>query len=271
MNEHRKINRYKKGFTVAEILIAVVLGSTILVVLVAIYSSTNRITMKISKYFDKTRLPNEVLQKISEDLDTIIAENNVKVIVEGGKFDGDFPTSKLDIQKFITDANNNPKLYERIVWQANYDLNANAYGLVLYRGHQGMNVEDKLLDSKRLEEESQYPFIPVCEGLTLFKVQVIDGNSEEPVDTWAGDKLPKAVIVTVSFEQPFKLNTGEVDVNDADKFRRIITIDKTQKIGFKTPAISEVNEPNDNEPNEISDPNEGKKKPKEPEDANKTG
>ncbi|HDZ69106.1 MAG TPA: hypothetical protein ENH43_01650 [Phycisphaerales bacterium] len=90
-------------------------------------------------------------------------------------------------------------------------------------------MEDKLLDEQKESWEREL-FVPICDGVTFFKIQVPKG--EDFLDRWTSASLPKAVVVTISFTEPFKTLDGTLDVPDAEKITRTIAIDRTRKIRF---------------------------------------
>ena len=44
--------------------------------------------------------------------------------------------------------------------------------LILYRSHTGMLSEDKMFEDVREESEINLVFVPICDGMTFFKIQV---------------------------------------------------------------------------------------------------
>ena len=216
------------GFSLAEVLAALTIGAMILVAVLGIYSRAEHSASAITRRLDSFRLPHEILQRIAEDLDKIItADTDTKITIEN-KFEEGFPTAKLTIQKTIYDKDNKQQTFEEIIWQTSYDFDANS--LVLYRSHSGIALEDKLLDEKREDWEKQYPFVPVCIGLTVFKIQIPKGDSFQ--DKWTSTTLPPGITVTISFAKPYKTITGVLDVLDSEKITRTIAIDRARKIKF---------------------------------------
>ena len=217
------------GFSLAEMLAALTIGTMVLVAVLGIYSRAETSAGAITRKLDSSRLPCEVLQRIAEDLDRIIVSgSDTKVTVEN-KFDNLYPSARLTILKTIYDKNNKPQTFEKIIWQSSYDYDSDANGLALYRSHTGIGPEDKLLDEKKESWEREL-FIPICAGVTFFKIQIPKG--EDFQDKWTSNSLPPGVVVTISFAEPFKTLTGTLDVPDAKKIARTIAIDRTRKIKF---------------------------------------
>jgi len=216
------------GFSLAEVLAALTIGAMILVAVLGIYNRAERSVAAVTRKLDSTLLPREILQRIAEDLDKIItSDSDINITIEN-KLEKGFPSAKMAIQKTIYDEDDKQQIFEEIIWQTTYDFDANS--LVLYRSHSGIALEDKLLDEKREAWEKEYPFVPVCSGLTVFKMQVPQGETFQ--DKWTSDSLPPGITVTLSFAQPYKTIVGIYDVPDSEKITRTIVIDRTRKIKF---------------------------------------
>jgi prepilin-type N-terminal cleavage/methylation domain-containing protein len=217
------------GFSLAELMAALTIGAMVLVAVLSIYNRVERSAAAISQRLEGGRLPAEVLQLISEDLDGIVVSGESTSVEIENKFDNLFPTARMEILKTIYDAKDQPQVFEKIVWQANYDYESEAGGLALYRSYSGIRLEDKLLDSQKEDWEREL-FVPVCTGLTFFKIQIPRG--EELLERWVGNALPGGVMVTLSFSEPFKAISGTFDVAEEEKYSRTIAIDRTRKIRF---------------------------------------
>ncbi|MGB2810109.1 MAG: prepilin-type N-terminal cleavage/methylation domain-containing protein [Sedimentisphaerales bacterium] len=218
-----------QGFSLAEVLTALVIASMVLVTVLGIYSRAESVSATITRRFDSSRLSSEVLQRIAEDLDRIIASDAYTTVSIKNKFEKGFPTAQLIITKTIVDARKKAKIFEHIIWQTNYDFDTDS--LVLYR-HRTSELglwEDKLLDEER-ESWEQDLFVPICDGITFFKIQAVKNG--ELLDKWTG-KMPLGIGVTISFAEPFKTLENTWDVFDEQKFTRVIAIDRTRKIKFK--------------------------------------
>ncbi len=243
-NRHSAIENRQSltGFSLAEVLAALTIGAMILVAVLGIYNRAEHSAAAITRKLDSSRLPREILQRIAEDLDKIItADSNTRITIEN-KFEKGLSTAKLTIQKTIRDSDNKKQTFEEIIWQSSYDFDAGphfakekqngnpANSLTLYRSHSGIALEDKLLDEKRADWEKQYSFVPVCTGLTFFKIQVPQGESFQ--DKWTSASLPPGITVTISFAEPYKTITDTLDVPDSEKISRTIAIDRTRKLKF---------------------------------------
>jgi len=220
----------RQGFSLAEVLAALIIGAMVLVAVLAIYSRAENSAAAVTRKLDNSGLPGEILQRIAEDLDRIIAaDTSTKIIIDSTRFDQGYQTAQLVIRKSIFDSKNQEQMFEEIVWQTGYNNDANC--LTLYRSHSGIELEDKLLDEKRESWEKAYPFIPICTGLTFFKVQVPRG--EDFQDRWTSPALPPGITVTISFGEPVPTVRGTLDVAEETKITRTIAIDRTRKIRFE--------------------------------------
>lgn len=217
----------KPAFSLAEVLVVLVIGAMVLVAVLTIYSRAESSAAAITRQLDSPRLAFEVLQRIDEDIDrTVTTSRDTKITVDN-KFQNGFSTARLIILKTIYDSEDEERTFEKIVWQAGYDNDANS--LILYRSHSGIAMEDKLLDQNKEDWEREL-FVPVCTGVTFFEIQVPTG--EDFQDRWTSDSLPPGVVVTVSFAEPFKTLAGTLDVSEEEKITRNIAVDRTKNIKF---------------------------------------
>jgi hypothetical protein len=224
-------SRKRLGLSLAEMLAALTIGAMVLAAVLSIYSLAERSAAAVTRKLDGSRLPFEVLQRIAEDLDGIVAaDSDTKITIEN-KFENGFPAAKLTILKTFHDSKNTEQTFEEIIWQSSYDFESDTDGLVLYRSYKGIALEDKLLDEKREDWEKAYSFVPICNGITFFKIQVPQG--EKLQDEWNNPLLPNGITVTISFAEPSKTIMGTLDVPDEAKITRTIAIDRTRKIKFE--------------------------------------
>jgi hypothetical protein len=222
-------SKARAGFSLAEVITSLTIGAMVLVSVLVIYNRAERSAAAVTRRLDSSRLPSEVMQRIAEDLDGIIATGaDTKISIEN-KFENGFSTARLTITRTIFNSRNQEQIYEKIVWQANYDFESGVDGLVLYRSHSGITMEDKLLE-KNLEDWERELFVPICGGITFFRIKVPWG--ETYLDKWTSTSLPPGIEVTISSAEPFKAVSGTLDVPDEEKIIRTIAIDRTRKIKF---------------------------------------
>jgi len=243
-----KIYSFERAFTLVEVLAALTVGTMVLIVVMALYNRGQRASAAVIDRMESSRLPREVFQRIAEDLDRVIGAGQGTQIDILNKLQDGFSVAKIEILRNITDAKEQLQTFEKIVWQSSIDRDSGQ--LTLYRSHSGIALEDALLDSQK-EPWQREVFVPICTGITLFRIEIPKG--ETYVDRWTGEVLPPAVKVTLSFAQPYKTVTGTFDVAEEDKLVRTIAIDRTRKVAFTIPA-NDVNQPAD--ANEGADANE---------------
>jgi len=259
------------AFSLVEIVAVLSITAMIMLASFTIYSRVKASAAAVNAILDKDILPTEILQRIAEDLDRLASSGLGTTISIQNKFDSSgYNVSQLVIKNEVYDEKNKPKVFEKIIWRSSYDFFDDS--LILYRSHNGCNLEDKVItDDKQIElkELGNDLFIPLCTGITFFKIQVpvvkvfgenvrlpgLDEMVEVPeeeetlLDGWHGDKLPKAIIITISFAEPYQAVTGELDVPQDEKITRTIAIDRTRKINYK--FVARDLEPTD--PNNLLD------------------
>ena len=232
--------RAMRGFSLAEVLAALVIGTMISVAVLGIYQRADRSAAAVIQRLDSSRLPNEILQRIAEDLDMLLTSNpTAKVLIEnklanvaGTKL---LPAARLTITDTIEDSRNRELKFKEVTWQSSYDVESPFDGLVLYRSYNGITWEDKVLDKSKEDWEREL-FVPICAGVTFFKIEAITGSIR--AERWNGS-VPPAIAVTISFAEPFKNVDGSFDVLDEQKITRTIALDRTRKIRFEIAAPEE--------------------------------
>ena len=127
-------------------------------------------------------------------------------------FDNGFVRAELVLRRTFHDNENKEQVLEEITWRAGYDHEGDTPGLVVYRSREGMAREDKLLEDQRQDWEKNYPFVPICRGVTFFQIQACKGD--ELLDQWPASAPPPGVKVTISFAEPYETVRGTRDVLD---------------------------------------------------------
>ncbi len=221
----------RSGWTLGEMLVALVIGAMVLVAVLTVYGRANHAAQAILGRIESPAVGTEVLQLLAEDLDRVMSgEQGFTLEIKSG-LDNGFARAQLVMRRTMRDSKNAEKVFEEITWRAGYDYDGVTPGLVIYRGHEGIDLEDKLLDPKREAWENSYPLVPLCRGVTVFRLEIPKGE-DEFVDQWTEPTLPPGVRVTISFAQPHETVRGTWDVYDEEKIIRTIAIDKTRKIKF---------------------------------------
>jgi prepilin-type N-terminal cleavage/methylation domain-containing protein len=240
MRQTLKKAKFQYGFSLGEMLMALVIGAMVLSAVLTIYSRADHSAASILSRIDNSSVASEVLQRIAEDLDEVITAGSDTVITIDNKVDNGFAKAQLVIRQTMYNGRNEEQTYKEIIWQAAYDYEGVVPGQVLYRSCQGVGLEDRLLDEQREDLEKNYPFVPVCRGVTFFKIEVPRGDTS--LEKWTSPTLPPGIKVTISFAEPFKAVTGNIDVPDEYKISRTIALDRTRKIAFEIPPTDNKEE-----------------------------
>lgn len=225
------ISSKARGFSLLELLAALVIGTTVLVAAIGVYNRMRASAQTLDRKL-AGGLGDEILQRIAEDLDKIVAPvsdsktANISISIKN-KYDQLYHSAQLIITQTYYDSRDKKQTFEQIVWQSNYDYDAN--GLVLYRSHSGIITEDMLLDSEKENWEKEL-FIPVAAGLTYFAIEVPKGD--DMLTSWSSSSLPVGIVITLSFAEPFKAVDGSLEIEDIDKLSRTVAIDRTRMINF---------------------------------------
>ena len=225
MNNLTKKNR---AFTLAETLATLIISAMIMIAVLGIYGSVKRTIASIDKRLERYGLPTEILQRIAEDIDRMLVTiTDVKITFNNRGTEGSYSSGQLIIESMIYDTDNRPQTFEKIVWQSQSNPDAN--GLILYRAHSGYAMEDHILDESKAKYEREL-FIPICEGLTYFSIQAVQG--ENLIDKWDKKELPTALAITVSFADPVENLSGEYEVPEEERIRRTVAVDRTRQISY---------------------------------------
>jgi prepilin-type N-terminal cleavage/methylation domain-containing protein len=265
MKLNKKIFVRKKGFSLAELLAVLVISSMIIIAVLSLYGRLNKVSASVINKLDSGLQGREILQLISEDLERILSDARDTRINFQNRIESDGSWSaRLEIYKYIYDKNSAQQIFEQIIWQTAIDLTASPTGQVLYRRHNGMALEDKLLDESKQDYEKDL-FIPVCKGVTFFSVrtatfqagsvETTNDGTEIYIDKWNVTVLPQNLIITISFAQPVEISPGQWQVPEEEKTVKVIALDRTRKIPLRL-AIMDYNDVNDLNPNEtVKEPN----------------
>jgi len=234
--------RRRDGFSLAELLAALTIGAMILVAVLTVYGRAERASEAVTRKLDDSQLPGEILQRIAEDLDHMVSPGSGTKIKVANRFDEGYPAAKLEITRTILDDSNKEQILEQIIWQSSYDIESALPGLVLYRSHSGISLEDKLLDRQRTDLEKSYPFVPICAGLTMFKIDIPQG--EQYIESWDSDTPPNGIRVSLSFAEAVKTPSGTLEVPVEQQIVRTMATDRTRKIKFNITPVADVNDQN---------------------------
>jgi type II secretory pathway component PulJ len=230
-----------------ETLVVLLLAAIILTAVLGIYRQVRISAAAISDRLLQNRLAVEILQKLAEDIDRLAAPGFEASISFRNKLDNGCRSAQLILDNSYYGNNNRKNSYERVVWQTTYDAQTGT--LILYRMHDGLNVEDKVVQSKA-DEAAEGLFIPVAAGVTHFELKAQQG--ENVLGAWTGTELPRAVRIGLSFDPPQELADGSVGVPEELITFRTIAVDRTRLIPYEF-VKKQFDLPDDDDPNDLAD------------------
>jgi type II secretory pathway pseudopilin PulG len=242
------MKRYKakleNAFTLVETIVVLMLASLILVAVLGVYGRMRANAGTILMRLQQNRLQAEILQKIAEDIDRLAAPGFEATINFQNKLDSGYRSAQLILENSYYGNNDKKDIYEKIEWRTSYD---SQYGtLKLYRMHDGLNVEDKVLGV----DPDEPKYVPVAEGVTHFELKAQQG--ETVLGAWASNTLPKAVRIGISFALPQELDDGSIGVPEEEISFRTVAIDRTRLIPYQF-IKKKFDLPEEEDPNDVSD------------------
>lgn len=228
------------------------LTAMLLTAVLQMYYHVRRGINQITSRLDDNRLAQEVLQKIAEDLDRLAAPGFDATIQFSNKYDNGFNAAQLTLENKYYGKGTPPKaeIYDRVVWQTMYDPFSGT--MILYRMHDGLNIEDKVIETGSDVSPSAGLYIPVTDGVTHFELQSQQGETFNT--SWALKTLPTAVRVGISFSPPQQLSDGRVAVPEEKILYRTVAIDRTRFIPYQF-VKRQLDEYDPNDLDKSSDPN----------------
>lgn len=241
----------QKAFTLIEAITVLAIASVIMMASLKVYSNVKMSVEKINVKLEENVKPIEILQRISEDVDRLAAPGFDTTLSLQNKNSNGFNITQLIIENRFYGNSSKPETYERIIWQTAYDQILGS--LVLFRAHNGLHLEDGLTDRTETGEirEGIERFVPVCEGVTYFDIQIPSG--ENFISQWSNEQLPRAIVVTISFAEPVEDEFGEFVIPEDEFLFRTIAIDRTRKISFEFKKKDlDMDEFESNDPNDMS-------------------
>lgn len=259
--------KVKNAFTLLETLVVITLSAMILTAVLAVYNRVRASGVVILEHMEKNRLQTEILQKIAEDIDRLAAPGfEASITFDARLSNVVFRSGQLVLENNYYGNGDKKEVYEHIEWRTSYDALTDS--LILYRMHEGMNLEDPVLQKSTQETLVAQPsYIPVADGITCFDLSVQQG--ETILSRWTNaDELPRAVRIGISFAPIQELADGSIGVPIEDITYRTVAIDRTRLIPFEfikqdldlSLLDEEVTDPNEllegDETGTGSDPNE---------------
>ena len=239
MKKSLYILEQRAGFSLIEVLAAMMIGTMILVAVFNVYDRAGKAAASVNYKLNHSRRPYEALQLIAEDFDKMINTNNDTSVIIINRYINNYAAAIFVYRVKYQDATNKEQTYKEYLWQCNQNPDGDPNEMVLYRSYEGVVPEDRLLDRDRDKSEKNV-YIPICEGVTYFYVKII--SEKERTEIAWGSGVPLGMTVTISFAKPFKDDKGNYDVPENEKYSRTITFDKGRKIKFDISSEEEASE-----------------------------
>jgi len=251
MVNSKKTKLNNKAYTLVETVTVLVISALVLIALINIYNRVKTASASVRNIIEKNDLPNEILQRLAEDIDRLAVPGFETTVNIEHRLDGVYQVCRLTITNLIYDTKDKPQTFEQIIWQTHIDPLYD--GMSLYRLHTGMNIERKVtaeIGDPPLEDGEV--FVRLCTGITNFTVKVL--NNDSLIDRWVTKTLPKAVVAEISFA-PFQENEfGELEIPQSKIVSRAIAVDRTRSIALEFVA-KDFSTYDPNSTDSYSDPN----------------
>lgn len=227
----RHIRVLPRAFTLIETLTVVLLTGLLLAGLLGIFSQLRQAIARLQKPSDQDRLAYEILHKIAEDIDRLVAPGFEAGLQFRNKFDNGLNSAQLLIENKYYGSAKPPaaEVFDRVIWQTQYDPFSKS--LILYRLHEGLNLEDKVIEKSAAQSPSLGMFVPISDGITHFEVTVQD--EQNTLFQWTAPTLPTAVRIGLSLTPPSQLPDGRVAVPPETIVYRTVAIDRTRFIPYE--------------------------------------
>jgi hypothetical protein len=218
-----------RGITMAELLAGLIISAMVISTAVALYMNIQRSLGSIEKELNKSSLSEEVMQLLAEDLDRIgSADFDVSLNLEK-RLNNGYETFKLEIKNLLYGSDNKPVEFETIIWQTDYNIDTDK--LTLYRARSGIGPEDPVLDTQARQNPEAIIFVPVCDGITYFKIEVYNGQAFG--DNWTAKTMPTGIRGEISFSDPIVGIDGSLQMLQEDIYTRMIALNREKNLQFK--------------------------------------
>jgi hypothetical protein len=216
----------------------------ILTATILIYGRIRSSAVTITARLENQAIPDEILQKIAEDLDRLAAPGFDSTITIQNKIDTGYNSAQLIIENRYYGGGEPPKanIYERVVWQSVYDPMLDM--MTLYRCHSGLNLEDALVDNLRTGDKTPEIFVPICPGLTCFSVFALtDANEMTP--QWQKQAMPNGILLKLSLEPMVQMDDGSFELPEKSIVSRTVAVDRTRLINYTlNTKLADYSDPN---------------------------
>jgi type II secretory pathway component PulJ len=243
------------GFSLIEVLTVLILSTMILVSVIMIYSRIRGSAAAIDGRLNQESIPDEILQKIAEDIDRLAAPGFDATITIQNKLDYGYNSAQLMIENRYYGNGEPPQsgIYERVIWQSMYDPMFEQ--MTLYRSHGGLNFEDAFLEGALTEDQKKEradKFVPICPGLTFFGVYALT-DANDMVPQWQKQTMPNGILIRLSLQPLIPLEDGTYELPEESIVSRAVAVDRTRPIAYKVgEKLADYSDPNEKEGN---DPN----------------
>ena len=264
MNDYKyTTEKNAQAFTLIETIIVLSIATMIMMATLTIYGRVKTAAASMNRALNKNVLATEILQRIAEDLDRLASPGlDTKITIRKKPDSSGYDLVRMVIENKIVDKDNKPQIFERVIWQTDYDFYEDA--IILYRLHGGLALEDRVTAGSAHDEPQELDeelFIPLCSGITFFSIDVLIGDNLQ--GQWTANSLPKAITAGISFAEPVENFEGEFEILETEIVTRTIAIDRTRKINYRfikkdfTKEGLEETDPNKIDADETGDEQEG--------------
>ena len=250
------------AFTLVETLVVLMIAAMIVTSVLMIYQRVRGSAATILDHMQQGELQDEILQKIAEDIDRLASpgfEASIKFVNKA--FESKYYGAQLVLENNYYGKDDKKETYEQVIWQTWYDSEDDA--MILYRLHDGLNVEDKVLEKNADDSPNAGLFIPVVSGVTFFELRTQQG--ETILSAWTSEeKMPAAVQISISFAPLEQWSDGSISVPEESINYRTVAINRTRMIPYQFVKKEldlgvlddETEDPNDLMMEQTDDPNE---------------
>ena len=224
-----------KAFSLLELLAALMIASMIIIATVAVYHRGRSAIHAINKKLNENSFTQEVLQRISDDIDEFAADDSdVKMTLES-KTEQGMNVYRLSFVSNIYDDDGKVGEYKKVVWQSKTDPQTSR--ISLYRARGGFALEDSVLDTQRKKFSDGLLFVPVAQELTVFSIIAI--NADKEFEKWGSDMLPGGIILKISESEAEETDDGKYEVPENLIASRTVSLNKNKMMIFKFVSVSQ--------------------------------
>lgn len=219
----------RKALSLLEILASLAVITIIIITMVTLLHASQQTLETIERELDGNSASQELLQKITEDINEFCSQSENTNLVLQHKSTPEGNLYRLEITNFFNGNANTKLIYKKVVWQSDYDINMGTF--IIYRARSGMNLEDTLTSTEQQENLDKEIYVPVCTDATYFSIQAF--NDEILTDSWSNSDFPAALFLSISFAPPVEYITGDIEVPEEDRLFRTVSVSRAREYNFK--------------------------------------